>query len=206
TTPPKIHLVYGDHGGENSPPIISTPTAANPPALNLQSLDPPTPLTDPLEINLPSTPLNSPSTSINAPLLLTANGSDSPAFGVASSATPKFNFTAPTFPSSNGSESSESSTTSTRPGTQSGTDVASIPQPIYPKESRRRGEQGTVILEVEIKPDGSIGEITIVHDAGYPRLASAAIEALKKARIDPALENGQPIASTVRVPFNFVLR
>ena len=84
--------------------------------------------------------------------------------------------------------------------------MASIPQPIYPKESRRLGEQGKVLLEVEIKSDGSIGEIKVLEHPGHERLVKAAIEAIKKARIEPALEDGKPIASTVRVPFNFVLR
>jgi hypothetical protein len=41
---------------------------------------------------------------------------------------------------------------------------------------------------------------------GHERLVLAAIDAIKRARIDPAREDGRPIASTVRVPFNFVLR
>ena len=84
--------------------------------------------------------------------------------------------------------------------------VVSIPQPIYPKEARRRGEQGTVLLEVEVKADGSIGEIKILQHPGYESLVKEAIDAIKRARIDPATEDGRPIASTVRVPFNFVLR
>ncbi len=63
-----------------------------------------------------------------------------------------------------------------------------------------------MLLEVEVKADGSIGEIKILQHPGHERLVSAAIEAIKRARIDPATEGGKPIASTVRVPFNFVLR
>jgi TonB family protein len=62
------------------------------------------------------------------------------------------------------------------------------------------------LLEVEIRSDGSIGAIKIIQHPGHERLVTAAIEAIKKARIDPAVEDGKPIASTVRVPFNFVLR
>ena len=63
-----------------------------------------------------------------------------------------------------------------------------------------------MVLEVEVKADGSIGEIKIIEHPGHELLISAAIDAIKRARIEPAREDGRPIASTVRVPFNFVLR
>src|SRR5439155_12313588 len=101
-------------------------------------------------------------------VLLTADGAGGAVFGSGSAeATPKFHFSAPGFPSA-GAQASEGSS-SGRTGTATGTDVASIPQPIYPKESRRRGEQGKVLLEVEVKADGTIGEIKILEHPGHVR-------------------------------------
>ena len=135
---------------------------------------------------------------IAAPLLMTADGDGRGlAVSLGSEATPRFNIKAPVM---------DAAASSGKSGTASGTDVASIPQPIYPKESLRLKEQGTVLLEVEIKSDGSIGEIKILQHPGHERLVNAAIDAIRKARIEPAVEDGRPIASTVRVPFNFVLR
>ena len=205
STPPRIHLVYGEHGSESSPAMISTPGEANPPSIQVQATAASSSLTDALDAELIGGSFDSlanASTSLVTPLLLTADGAGT-ALGVSSgsSVTPTFHFSAPSFPSADSSAFS-----SGRSGASSGTDVASIPQPIYPKESRRLGEQGTVLLEVEIKSDGSIGEIKILRHPGHERLVTAAIEAIKKARIEPAVEDGRPIASTVRVPFNFVLR
>jgi len=49
-----------------------------------------------------------------------------------------------------------------------------------------------VLLEVEIKSDGSIGEIKILQHPGHERLVTAAIEAIKKARIEPAVKMAGP--------------
>jgi hypothetical protein len=47
----------------------------------------------------------------------------------------------------------------------------------------------------------------VLADAGYPRLARAAVEAVRQAHIPrPAREAGVAVAAWVRVPFDFVLR
>ncbi len=203
SSPPRMHLVYGEHGGEDSKPAIFVPGSNDPPSLELEPSSPPDISTDSLDVEIMGTSFatagnTSPSA---APLLLSADGSNSPLIGVPSNAVPTVKKSAPILPSTNPPLSP-----SGRSGASTGTDLSTIPQPVYPKESRRRGEQGTVVLEVKIHPDGRLGDITIVHDAGFPRLAEAAIDALKKARIEPAIEDGQPIASMVRIPFNFVLK
>ena len=206
-TPPKIHLVYGEVGseggrgeiwkaGEENPPPASVSEEASSASANS---------TEALDAQLmggSSSALGGGASQLATPLLMTADGAGGPMiFGGEPSASPKFHFSAPSFASSDAAGGS-----SGRAGAASGTDVASIPQPIYPKESRRLGEQGKVLLEVEINSDGTIGEIKVIEHPGHERLVNAAIEAIKKARIEPALEDGKPIASTVRVPFNFVLR
>jgi protein TonB len=85
-------------------------------------------------------------------------------------------------------------------------DDARLPAPIYPTESRRRGEQGRVVLEVLVRADGSVGDVRVLADAGYPRLARAAVEAVRDAHLPPAREAGAPVAAWVRVPFDVVLR
>jgi TonB family protein len=203
STPPRIHLVYGEVGSENSGAKIWAPGAKNPPEIQAEQIAPSGASTDAMDAQLMGglvSSLRDAASQVATPLLMTADGTGAPMFGGESSPSPKFRFSPPTLPSS------DPASASGRSGTTSGTDVASIPQPIYPKESRRLGEQGTVLLEVEIKSDGSIGEIKILQHPGHERLVNAAIDAIKKARIDPAIEDGKPIASMVRVPFNFVLR
>ena len=81
-----------------------------------------------------------------------------------------------------------------------------LPTPIYPELSRRRGERGEVRLLVEVLADGSVGQIQVVSDAGFPRLAEAATASLRGHIFRPATEDGVPVRSTLVVPFRFNLR
>ena len=90
-------------------------------------------------------------------------------------------------------------------GTSNGYDSRGIPIPDYPAESRRRGEQGLVVLEAEILPDGTTGNITLVTDPGCPRLIDSAIAALRDATFEPATMDGAPVKGRIKVPFRFVL-
>jgi TonB family protein len=92
------------------------------------------------------------------------------------------------------------------PGVAGGVGAAHLPAPVYPRESRRNREQGTVVLEVDVGADGLPSAVRVLDDAGYPRLAGAAVEAVKRARFMPALRLGAPVAATVRIPFVFTLR
>jgi TonB family protein len=203
-SPPNVHLVYGEVGSESSRGEIWKAGEENPPQNQVREEVPSGALTDALDAELMGgTPskLGDAASQLATPLLLTADGAGGGGFGVENPApVPRFHYSAPSF------ASNDAASGAGRAGVASGTDVTSIPQPIYPKESRRKGEQGTVLLEVVIKSDGSIGDIKVIEHPGHERLVNAAIEALRKARIEPALEDGKPIASTVRVPFNFVLR
>jgi protein TonB len=92
------------------------------------------------------------------------------------------------------------------PGIAGGAAGAKLPAPVYPRESRLRGEEGTVVVEVEVNPDGSVASVRIIDDSGYPRLATSAVAAAKQAQFLPAIVNGHAVASTVRIPFRFRLR
>lgn len=78
--------------------------------------------------------------------------------------------------------------------------------PQYPRLSRIRGEEGTVVLEVEVRPDGSPATIRVVRSSGYPRLDRAAVQGMRKASFSPAVRGGQPTGDTVRVAVTFELR
>ncbi len=87
---------------------------------------------------------------------------------------------------------------------RNGYDNRGLPIPDYPAESKRRHEQGLVTLDVEVKPDGEAGTIKVLDDAGFPRLADAAIAAVKAAKFDPALVDGIPVTGHIQIPFRFV--
>ncbi len=74
--------------------------------------------------------------------------------------------------------------------------VKTVP-PTYPAIALKMRIEGTVKLDVTIDPDGSVGDVKVV--SGHQLLASAAIEAVKKWRYEPADSKS---TQTVNVDFN----
>lgn len=79
------------------------------------------------------------------------------------------------------------------------------PPPAYPPMSRRLGEQGRVMLDVYILPDGSVGELKLKTSSGFTRLDESAMAAVRKWKYVPAKRGGQPIAFWYVQPVSFVL-
>lgn len=75
----------------------------------------------------------------------------------------------------------------------------------YPLASRRNREQGTVVLKVLVKANGTAGTAEIKTSSGFSRLDSAALEAVKTLRFEPAMAGGKPVEEWVAVPFVFRL-
>ena len=90
-------------------------------------------------------------------------------------------------------------------GVDRGVAVLDLPTPRYPAASRRLGEQGLVILRVWVDAAGAVMRVTVVQSPGHRRLVRAAIDAVQRARFQPALRDGRAIASNVLVPIRFRL-
>jgi len=65
-------------------------------------------------------------------------------------------------------------------------------QPVYPPASRRLGEQGTVVLQLHVLEDGSVGDVRIVKSSGHPDLDYAAFYEAFRWQIDPGTVDGEP--------------
>ena len=57
-------------------------------------------------------------------------------------------------------------------------------QPTYPELARKMNLTGTVKVEVVVAANGTVKEVKVV--GGHPVLASAALDAVKKWRFEPA--------------------
>lgn len=79
------------------------------------------------------------------------------------------------------------------------------PAPRYPNLSRRLGEQGRVLFDVYILPDGSVGEIKLRRSSGYARLDEAALDAVRNWRYVPARRGDTPIPYWYVQPITFAL-
>ncbi|WP_460986602.1 energy transducer TonB [Sphingobium sp. TomTYG75] len=78
--------------------------------------------------------------------------------------------------------------------------------PRYPIESRRKREQGTVILSLTLGVDGAVESLTIAQSSGFSRLDAAAREAVRSWRWKPMVRDGQPVRVKGVVEIPFVLR
>lgn len=79
------------------------------------------------------------------------------------------------------------------------------PAPAYPNGSRRRGEQGRVVLRVQVHADGSAGAVDVAESSGHERLDAAARETVRGWRFAPARRGDSPVDSWLRVPVVFRL-
>ena len=58
-------------------------------------------------------------------------------------------------------------------------------KPSYPALSRRKGEEGRVVLNVLVRADGTAGNISIKRSSGFSRLDTAAESAVRRWRFEP---------------------
>ena len=79
------------------------------------------------------------------------------------------------------------------------------PAPAYPAFSRRTGEEGKVILRVQVNSDGSALQVEIRTSSGFPRLDQAALDTVKRWRFVPARQGDKPVVAFVLVPIVFKL-
>jgi TonB family protein len=73
--------------------------------------------------------------------------------------------------------------------------------PAYPEMARRLHQRGSVVLQAEVRKDGTVGKVDVV--SGATLLSSAAVDAVKKWRYKPAQLGGAPVDSFVRIVVNF---
>lgn len=81
--------------------------------------------------------------------------------------------------------------------------MISADPPRYPLDSRRKREQGTVILQVLLSADGRVASVSVSQSSGFERLDKAALDAVRRWRWSPTLRGGQAVMVTgrVRIPF-----
>jgi len=80
------------------------------------------------------------------------------------------------------------------------------PSPEYPLIARRRGFQGTVVLEVMVDRNGRIGDLKVLKSSGYKVLDRAASASVREWIFKPAIKGNEKIEMWVRVPVCFKLK
>lgn len=78
------------------------------------------------------------------------------------------------------------------------------PKPVYPPELQQLGVEGTVVIDAIISKDGTVLNPTVKNTID-PRLATAALDAVRKWVYQPALLNGEPVEVVTTISLDFQL-
>jgi TonB family protein len=73
--------------------------------------------------------------------------------------------------------------------------------PDYPKDAKRKGIQGTVVLFLAVDERGHVSETEVI--SGHPLLAASAVEAAKRLRFRPYYLNGEAVECQGQVSYLF---
>jgi protein TonB len=80
------------------------------------------------------------------------------------------------------------------------------PAPRYPHVARRRGYEGTVVLEVLVNEAGRVEDLRLFQSSGYDVLDRAAIKSVQEWVFEPARRGDQRVEMWVQVPVRFQLK
>jgi TonB family protein len=77
-------------------------------------------------------------------------------------------------------------------------------EPEYSEEARKAKHSGTVVLYIEVTPDGRASNIRVQRSLGLG-LDEKAVEAVKKWRFSPGKKDGKPVTVAATIEVNFRL-
>ena len=80
------------------------------------------------------------------------------------------------------------------------------PLPEYPRIARKRGYQGTVVLEVLVDQNGRVGDLRLFTSSGYSILDRKAMASVKGWLFEPGMKGDKKLDMWVRVPVRFELK
>ncbi len=79
------------------------------------------------------------------------------------------------------------------------------PKPPYPLAARVRGQQGQLLLAVEVRADGSCGQVLIKRSSGHELLDAAARQTIRHWHFLPAHRGAVAVDAWVDIPITFRL-
>jgi TonB family protein len=79
------------------------------------------------------------------------------------------------------------------------------PRPEYPEVARQNGWEGAVTLRLELRADGTVGEVQVARSSGHTVLDTAAQEAAKTWKHAPETQDGTPVTRWAELTLTFQL-
>ena len=80
------------------------------------------------------------------------------------------------------------------------------PPPRYPRIARRRGYEGTVVLEVLVNAEGKVADCRIIRSCGHSILDKAAMKSIRNWLFEPGMRGDKKVEMWVKVPIKFQLK
>ena len=80
------------------------------------------------------------------------------------------------------------------------------PSPHYPRLARKRGYEGTVVLEVLVDPSGRVKDLQVFKSGGYTILDKAAVASVKDWLFEPGVRGDEKVEMWVKIPIRFQLK
>ena len=80
------------------------------------------------------------------------------------------------------------------------------PSPHYPRLARKRGYEGTVVLEVLVDPNGRVKDLQVFKSGGYAILDKAATDSVKDWLFEPGMRGDEKVEMWVKIPIRFQLK
>ncbi len=80
------------------------------------------------------------------------------------------------------------------------------PRPEYPRLARKRGYQGTVVLDVLVDKNGRVSDLKLATSSKYPILDKKAMASVKKWIFEPGKKGNNKVDMWVKVPIRFELK
>jgi protein TonB len=78
--------------------------------------------------------------------------------------------------------------------------------PVYPKLARKRGYEGTVVLQVLVNKQGRVDDLHINESSHHAMLDRAALNSVRKWYFEPGRKGTEKIDMWVKVPVTFKLQ
>lgn len=79
------------------------------------------------------------------------------------------------------------------------------PVPEYPAQAKRRGMEGSVMLGVVVRQDGTVKSVTVAESSGFAMLDASAQDAVSRWKFVPARKGNETVEARVMVPIDFRL-
>ena len=74
--------------------------------------------------------------------------------------------------------------------------------PVYPSELLDKGVEGKAVVQVVVTESGDVENVELIS-ADHPEFGTAAVDAVKQWKFDPATQDGKAIRMTVQFPILF---